>query len=294
MSEQLQVDSKPEVLEESQAMIFDYEKWYDKLPEMKARYQTDDPYPHIVEDNFMEEWAAEKVRGEFPSVKDDGWIHYVHFNEKKHGLNKLDLLPPFIQETIREFNSPRFVSYLSELTGIDNLIADDQLEGGGLHQSLRNGFLNVHADFTVHPHKRNYRRRVNLLVYFNKDWKPEYKGDLELWTRDMKVCSKSVSPIFNRCVVFNTDEDSYHGLPEPIMCPEDDSRKSIALYYFTEEKEQPKKQTTKYRARPKDGMRSLLIYLDNKVVTVYSLLKSKLGINDDFVSKVLNKFSGKK
>lgn len=273
--------------------ILDIEQWRSKLPQLKADYQTDHPFPHIILDNFLTPQAAQKAMDAFPPVKDEGWIHYVHVNEKKHGLNKMDLLPPYIQQVIRVLNSPACVAYISELTGIKNLQADETLEGGGLHQSQRNGFLNIHADFTVHPHQRKLRRRVNLLVYLNKDWKESYNGHLELWSRDMKNCVQKISPIFNRCVIFNTDEDSYHGLPEPILCPEDMTRKSIALYYFTEEIK-PIKRATNYRARPGDGAKGILIYLDKKLIALYSNLKGKLGINDDFASKILNFFNRKK
>ncbi len=257
-------------------------------------YQKAHPYPYAQFDNFLEPWAAQKAMDSFPAVKDSGWIHYIHVNEKKHGLNKMDLIPPFIQEVIKELNSDEFVTVLSELTGIDGLKADPSLEGGGLHQTQKGGFLNIHADFTVHPHKRNWRRRVNVLVYLNEGWQPAYKGDLELWSRDMKACVQKISPVFNRCVIFNTDEDSYHGLPEPIACPQDMTRKSIALYYFTEEKQAPKKRATNYRARPGDGIKAMWIYLDKKLISFYNKLKGWLGINDDFVSKILNLFNRKK
>lgn len=272
----------------------DLEKWEDQLNHLQLIYQTAKPYPHIQLEHFLEEWAAQKAMQTFPKVKDEGWIHYVHVNEKKHGLNKMDLLPTFIRELISELNSPEFVAFLSRLTGIPGLLPDDSLEGGGLHQSSRGGFLNIHADFTVHPHKRNWRRRVNLLVYLNEDWKPEYRGELELWARDMSACVQKILPLFNRAVIFNTDEDSFHGLPEPIMCPEEMTRKSIALYYFTEEKTTPKKRATNYRARPGDGLRSVFIWLDKQLVANYNALKGALGINDDFVSRVLNFFSRKK
>jgi len=281
-------------ISQTNATIFDYDRWRERLPEYKARYGAAQPYPHIHLDHFLEQQAAEKALAEFPSVKDEGWIHYVHINEKKHGLNKMELLPPFIREVIRELNSDNFVAFLSELTGIPGLRPDDMLEGGGLHQTKRNGFLNIHADFTVHPHKRNWQRRVNLLIYLNKDWKPEYRGDLELWDRNMTGVQEKIAPLFNRCVLFNTDEDSYHGVPDPVLCPEDMTRKSIALYYFTEEAVRPTLRSTNYRSRPKDGMKSVLIYLDKKMVATYTYIKRALGINDAFVSRVLNLFSKKK
>ena len=274
--------------------IIDLAKWKKTTAQLAASYQSAQPYPHAQIENFLENDAAQQAMNAFPKVKDDGWIHYVHVNEKKHGLNKMDLIPPFLQEIIRQLNTDEFVAHLSQLTGIDGLKADPSLEGGGLHQSQRGGYLNIHADFTVHPHKRNWRRRVNLLIYLNENWQPEYRGELELWTRDMKACAQKILPLYNRCVIFNTDQDSYHGLPDPIQCPEGMTRKSIALYYFTEENAAPRMRTTNYRARPGDGIKSLFIRLDTEAVGLYTRLKGWLGINDDFVSKVLNLFNRKK
>lgn len=259
----------------------------------KGRFMQAKPFPHMVIDDFLIQDIAEAALKDFPDVTDAGWIHYIHFNEKKHGLNKVELLPTTFQELIKSLNSPKFVSYLSDLTGIKNLIADPQLEGGGLHQSSKGGFLNIHADFTVHPHKRKWRRRVNLLIYFNKNWQKEFKGELELWDNKMKSCEQKIEPIFNRCVIFETSEDSYHGFPDAINFPEGDSRKSLALYYFTEEKLVPLKRATNYRARPGDGIKAIFIYLDKMVLSSYNKIKGILGINDDFVSNILKRFNRK-
>lgn len=274
--------------------IIDLAKWAKTFEDASKAYQSAHPYPYGQFENFLEDWAAHQAMNAFPKVKDEGWIHYVHVNEKKHGLNKFDMIPPFLQDVIRQLNSDEFVRILSRLTGIEGLKADPSLEGGGLHQSQRGGFLNIHADFTVHPHKRNWRRRVNLLIYLNEGWQPEYRGELELWTRDMSACAQRILPVFNRCAIFNTDEDSFHGLPDPIQCPEGMTRKSIALYYFTEEDATPRKRATNYRARPGDGIKSLFIWADKEAVRLYNNLKGWLGINDDFASKVLNLFNRKK
>src|SRR4029079_17456422 len=125
----------------------------------------------------------------------------------KKGLNKLDVLPDAIKGTINELNSPAFLQFLSSLTGIKDLQKDDFLEGGGIHQSTRGGYLNIHADFTVHPHHRNWQRRVNVLVYLNKNLHVDWRGKLELWDKKMKACEVKVLPVFNRCVIFNTDAD---------------------------------------------------------------------------------------
>jgi len=274
--------------------VFDYYKWNSQLPELSKQYQHADPYPHIVLENFLNAKVLEECVEEFNELnKTDGWINYVHYNEKKRGLNKVDLLPTTIKETISELNSPEFLQFLSKLTGIRNLQNDDLLEGGGVHQSGKGGFLNIHADFTVHPHHRNWQRRINVLVYLNKDWRDEWGGQLELWDQQMKACGKKISPVFNRCVIFNTDADSFHGHPEPMTCPEDQFRRSIALYYYTVEKN-PFRRATFYKTRPGDGNKKLLVEIDNTMLAVYTKMKGWLGANDKVVGNLLRFFSRKK
>jgi hypothetical protein len=265
-----------------------------QLPELSKKYQSADPYSHIVLENFLNPAVLDDCITEFNRLNEtDGWINYKHYNEDKRGLNKLDLLPETIKGTINELNSPAFLEWLSAITGIKGLKKDDGLEGGGIHQSTRGGFLNMHADFTVHPHHRNWQRRVNVLVYLNRGWKEEWGGKLELWDKKMKACEESVLPIFNRCVIFNTDADSYHGHPLPMECPEGTYRRSIALYYYTVE-ENPYRRATYYQARPGDGSNKLLVKLDNALVSAYTAIKGKLGSNDKVISNVLKFFSGKK
>lgn len=268
-------------------MIIDLGKWHNALPEMKARYQAAPVFPHIAIDDFLDTDHLRRAAADFPAISGEGWIHYQHVNEDKGGLNKRDLIPLRLLAIIDRLNSPDFVAWLSELTGIPDLIPDPTLEGGGLHQIERGGFLNIHADFTVHPHHRLWRRRVNVLVYLNDNWQDDYGGCLELWTRDMKRCFETIRPDFNRCVIFNTDYDSYHGHPDPLTCPEGRARRSIALYYFTVEKELPGKVATNYRARPKDGLKSLFIYLDKKALALYNMIKSATGIDDKAISGLL-------
>ena len=275
-------------------LVIDLGQYRSRLPELNKKYEKADPYPHIVIENFLNPETLEECIREFDTLNEtDGWINYVHFNEKKRGLNKLELLPKSIQRTIQELSSPEFLQFLSDLTGIKNLQKDDHLEGGGIHQSTLGGYLNIHADFTVHPHHRHWQRRINLLVYLNKDWKEEWGGKLELWDKEMKGCVQSILPVFNKCVIFNTDPDSYHGHPEPMTCPEDRFRRSIALYYYTIEKN-PLKRATHYVARPEDKDKRFMVNLDNRMIATYTWIKGLLGANDKFISNVLRFFSGKK
>ena len=257
------------------------------LSTFKSQYQNAPAYPHIYVDNFLEDQIIDKAFDEFPKINSNKWINYTHYNERKFGNTKLDSFPPTIKRIVKHLNSDAFVKKLSEFTGIPNLLADNNLEGGGLHQSPRGGFLNIHADFTSHPHKKNWRRRVNLLIYLNKNYDGNWGGDLEIWDRKMTKCEKKISPLFNRAVVFNTDADTFHGHPEPFNCPDGETRKSIALYYFTEEKE-VKVQSTEYRAKPDESiLKKFLVWCDKMLLRVYDKVKRITGIDDKLVSKVL-------
>ena len=274
--------------------IFDCDKWNNELSELSKKYQGASPYPHIVLENFLNPEVLDTCIAEFNKLNEsDGWINYKHYNEDKRGLNKMDLLPETIRATINALNAPPFLKWLSSLTGIKDLQKDESLEGGGIHQSGKGGYLNIHADFTVHPHHRNWQRRVNVLVYLNKDWQEEWGGKLELWDKQMKACEAKVLPVYNRCVIFNTDADSYHGHPEPMTCPENVYRRSIALYYYTVETN-PYRRATYYQARPGVGDKKLLIKLDNAMLSLYTYLKGWLGTNDKIVSGILKRFSGRK
>src|ERR1700687_3603046 len=216
-------------------MILDLTTLERALPDLRERYSSARPFPHVVLDNFLLPNVVRRAAEEFPPQDPKHWINYVHVNEKKFANPDLRSWGTTLQSVAEELNSPRFVRFLGELTGIDGLIVDEAMEGGGLHQSLAGGVLNVHADSPVHPLHPTWRRRVNLLLYLNEHWPAEYGGGLELWSTDMKRCEKTIEPIGNRVVIFNTDADSFHGHPEPLRCPPGIARRSMALYYFTVE-----------------------------------------------------------
>jgi len=276
-------------------LVFDYELWHQRLPALAEQYRTDQPFPHVHLENFLEPAVARAMMKEFPQPDSHAWIQYKHHNENKMGLPKREMFPRRIGEVADELNSPEFVAWLRELTGIEGLVADTTLEGGGLHQSSRGGFLNVHADFTMHHHHKNWRRRINLILYLNEGWQEDWGGAIELWDRDMSRCVRRVPPLLNHALIFNTDEHSFHGFPDRLTCPEGTSRKSLALYYYTPECNAGHGKSTDYRARPGDGpVRSALIWADKQAVHLYSRVKESFGLSDDFASRVLGFLSRKK
>jgi hypothetical protein len=128
--------------------------------------------------------------------------------------------------------------------------------GGGFHEISTGGLLGVHADFRLHR-RLNLSRRLNMLIYLNRDWRIEWGGQLGLWDRTGKREIQKIDPLFNRCVVFNTDAHSYHGHPEPLKCPSDVTRKSIALYYYTASeaiRDEIPANSTMYVSRPGEKM----------------------------------------
>lgn len=280
--------------EKNQESIFAYNEWQNKLNALSSKYKSGQPYPHIVLDHFLNQDVAEQALQEFPSLDSTEWVNYLHVNEKKFGKTDLSSFPSTLKAIVQELNSDRFVQFLSGLTGIKGLMSDESLEGGGLHQTCRGGFLNVHADFTGHPHQKDWRRRINVLVYLNKNWEVSYGGQLELWDKKMKRRIKKVMPIFNRCVIFTTDKKTYHGHPIPLACPEGVTRKSIALYYFTKESDFFHIRSTDYKPRPHDTFNRIWIYLDRTVLWIYDKIKRRLRIKDTFASKLLRFFHRKK
>ena len=195
-------------------------------------YATGDPFPHVVMDQFLPEEAIERIRREIPSPNDIRWIEFDDARGKKLASQAEMQLGEATRFLLYQLNSSVFIEFLETLTGIEGLVPDPHFWGGGVHQIVRGGFLKVHSDFNRHP-KLKLDRRLNLLLYLNREWQEEWGGHLELWDRGMTECRKKILPIFGRCVIFNTTDFSNHGHPDPINCPEGESRKSIALYYYT-------------------------------------------------------------
>jgi len=280
--------------------LFPFERWSPQLSSLARRYRENQPCPHILLKEFLDPDLARSLAREFPSPGGSLWTQYKHVNENKLGLPKRDLFPPMLGALTDELNSPEFVRWVSALTGIPNLIADPTLEGGGLHQSGPGGYLNVHTDFSQHHVYTKWRRRVNLILYLNAGWETTWGGSIELWEKSrkgkMRRCAAKYPPLLNHALIFTTDERSLHGFPDPLTCPEGQSRKSLALYYYTEEGSgQFSAHSTDYFARPQDGWKaSAMIWLDKKAVDLYSRAKARFGFSDELASKVLGFLSKKK
>jgi 2OG-Fe(II) oxygenase superfamily len=197
-----------------------------------SSYRNAQPFPHVVFDNFFDPELLDLVLTEFPKPTQIKWESFDNAQEIKLASAKDCSFGPITRLLFYHLNSISFLEFLSTVTGIDNLIPDPSFDGGGLHQIVPGGKLGIHADFNKHA-KYGLDRRLNVLLYLNKNWREEYGGHLELWDRNMTACGAKILPLFNRMMLFGTTDFTYHGHPDPLRCPEGMTRKSLALYYFS-------------------------------------------------------------
>ncbi|HSE13046.1 MAG TPA: 2OG-Fe(II) oxygenase [Rudaea sp.] len=214
--------------------VFDLDTLAQRARDLSAGFGAAGPYPHVVIDDFLVEDAARELARVFPGPDDPvAWDHYAAPGlEVKLGCGREERLPAAIRHALHDLNSGPFIRFLEELTGIDHLLPDPHLSGGGIHLSRHGGHLGIHADFNWHE-KLQAHRRLNLLIYLTPDWRREYGGELELWSCDGTRRERVVEPLFNRAVLFTTRSDTFHGHPNPWAAPENIYRQSIALYYYT-------------------------------------------------------------
>ena len=219
--------------------VFRVEPLQSLAEDLRSEYRSAAPFPHVVIDGFLDAKAAETLLQAFPGPDSPVWFDWRdrdrRHQPKKQGVGhakRLDGVSPWLQNILGAFNSYPFLNFLETLTGIEKLLPDPHFHGGGIHQILSGGRLNVHADFNELS-QLDLFRRVNVFLYLNKNWLPEYAGDLEFWDAEVTECKKRIAPLFNRMVIFNTDKHSFHGHPSPLNTPQHITRKSIALYYYT-------------------------------------------------------------
>lgn len=197
-------------------------------------YKSGNPFPHISLDDFFKEEILTEIAEEFPDLSSlSNPLNFNNSREIKFASRGMRDLGEKCFNFISFLNSDVFLQYIQTLTGLEEtLISDPYLSGGGYHEIKKGGLLKVHADFNKHPFL-DLHRRLNLIIYLNKNWEPSWGGDLQLFDKDMSGPIQRIEPHFNRIVIFTTNSETYHGHPDALQCPEDRSRKSLALYYFS-------------------------------------------------------------
>jgi len=233
--------------------LIDFRKYFfDKyctqewMQSSREKYKNAQPFSHIVIDDFLPEEILDAVIKSFASYDPRTWVRYVGDTDRKLTSRSDALIPQITRSVLHELNSGFFLDWLSILTNTPRLISDSRLHGGGMHLIEKGGYLHIHTDFNILT-EYGLERQLNLLLYLNKDWKDEYNGHLELWNADKTACVQKIAPIFNRCVIFNIHDKSWHGHPEPLNTPRGINRKSLALYYYNVSDEAVKNSAKKYR-----------------------------------------------
>jgi hypothetical protein len=221
--------------------------------ELSEAYNAAFPFPHLVIDDFLPESLLEMCLEQFPSKLGQAGVQFDREQERFKSHYAPEVLAEPVRSLFYAFNSRPFIRVLENITGIKGLIPDPFFLGAGIHETTQGGHLSIHADFNHHK-PMNLERRINVLIYLNKDWELEFGGPLELWDREMTRSEKVIVPVFNRCVIFNTDSGNYHGNPVPVNHPSGQSRKSIALYYYTATWTGDKREhTTQFKVRAGSG-----------------------------------------
>lgn len=226
---------------------------------LRAKIRDAQPFPHFCIDNFLKADFADEVCKSFPeyqTAKQMGREFHAVNEKYKIQITDSGKFPPAIAKLSALLASQEFLDMWSDLVGIPNLLADPELNGGGIHETNTGGRLDVHVDFNFIEQKQ-WHRRLNILIYFNKDWREDYGGYLDIWDKDVKRCYGSFAPIFNRACGFVTSEISYHGVT-PLTCPPHIARKSFATYFYTREAPAHwtgQNHSTIFKARPDEWMR---------------------------------------
>jgi len=208
--------------------------WIDSIDELKEKFSNSKPVKHIIIDNFLNMDFARKCAENYPDnfLENPSWHKYNNPIEVKYANDKLETFSVHQKDLIYFLSSKYITGLFRYITGLD-LEIDPYIHGAGLHVHPRYGRLGLHLDYERHIYLKDKQRQLNIILYLSENWKPEWKGDTQLWSSDCKKCEISSPVVFNSAIIFQTNEISWHGLPESIMCPEDVYRKTIAYYYLS-------------------------------------------------------------
>jgi Rps23 Pro-64 3,4-dihydroxylase Tpa1-like proline 4-hydroxylase len=264
--------------------------WIHDKENLSKQFSSAKPFEHVIINNFLRDDIVDLLYTKFPTPEKNislNWHFYNNPIEKKYALNDFTSSELETYKSIFDyFQSDEFVNHMKGVVGIDNLEIDPHLHGAGLHLYPNNGKLDMHLDYSIHPISGK-ERRVNLIYYLNKDWNESWGGDLELRDKDLNEDTKvKISPKFNSAALFRTCDISFHGIPQPIKCPNDEYRKSIAIYYVSDPRENADK---RYKAKffPLPGQP-----VNNDLQKLYNIRSQRLITKGDLFEDWENKGNG--
>jgi hypothetical protein len=212
--------------------VIDFSRLEAKVDELRAAYRDAVPWSYVVVDDFLRPEAATKIAAAFPPI---GKMksRLARLLEARSYDARIDEEDEAIVEVFEALHSDRFTAFLESVTGVPDMAADRSLVGAGLHQGAQGSYLRVHADHNTHPNDPSRFRRVNVMVYLNEVWQPDWNGDLELWDREASACRARIEPKFNRAAILSVDDTAFHGYG-PLRVPSGLTRKALAAYYYAD------------------------------------------------------------
>lgn len=250
--------------------------WTNNILNLRNEFFTAKPFEHIVIDNFLENSYAEKLSELFPPI-DNNWHQYKNPIEVKYAFDNINMLPIELKNYFYYLSTPQIIDIISSITQIPNLEYDKHLHGAGLHAHPRYGRLNIHLDYEKHP-LSGKERRLNVILFMSKYWEPSWNGANELWDQNVTQCVTKTEIKFNRAIIFKTNDISWHGLPDKIMCPQDTFRKSLAYYYVSPLN--TKKNEDFYRKKARFVKRPIDTY-DENIQKLYDIRPYRRITQDD-------------
>jgi Rps23 Pro-64 3,4-dihydroxylase Tpa1-like proline 4-hydroxylase len=204
-----------------------------KVEELRATYRDAKPFPHVIMDNLFSEALLDSLLVEMSRMGRDRWKNIEQdTRERTLRMRSAAEMGAAGDQLLSIVHAAAFLYFLSEITGVPQLLPDPYLQGAGYALMRRSDYFNVHSDRNV-AYETGLVRRLAMIVFLNKSWSPEYYGELELWSHDAKHCDVSIAPLYNRTVLFEVANPNFHGVPTPLACPADRMRQSFILYYHT-------------------------------------------------------------
>lgn len=212
--------------------IIDFNGLKARAEALREDFHAKKPFRYLSLENLVFEDQARRVHEEFPRIDPERWVDSNGLHQKNKWTNPV-VEGSVAERFFQEANAPEFLELIGHITGIPGLMGDERFFGAGYHQTRDQGYLDVHVDFNKLM-GTDLDRRLNLLLYLNPDWREPYGGALELWDMERRVRLEKILPIFNRCVIFETNDISYHGHPEPVKTGNTTTRKSLSVYYYSQ------------------------------------------------------------
>ena len=250
--------------------------WTRNIESLQEKYSNARPFEHIIIDNFLDPVYAEKIYQNFPEIN-ESWHEYKNPIEVKYTYDNINNLNVEIKNYFYYLSHPEIIEIMKKITIINDLEYDEFLHGAGLHMHPRYGRLNIHLDYEKHPYSGK-ERRLNIILFMSKDLNSDWNGANELWNNDVSRCITKTNVKFNRAIIFKTNDITWHGLPDKILCPENTFRKSLAYYYVsplnTQKNESEYRKKAKFTKRPQD-------HYNENIQTLYEIRSNRRITKND-------------